>query len=261
MMASESLHFSASARRAGLMVDDCKTANGAIRQICPISSRGLKEMIDMLEQDLEQLEQYLDGALDSAAISQLHTRLTADSALASALAELKTQRAVRLAVWQTIDPDSASADRLVWRIKGAMLNQERTVAVKPSKTWNSWRISSVGSAAAACVILGFMFGRAGHNPAPTPVTTGTPVVGDSTGSQLVQYPASVQSPNSAQLVANNKPKLSVPITDEYGRVVAWQTFDNPEDAKNFTEDLHKTRTQQNSSAVTAQPRLVDQQQF
>jgi hypothetical protein len=218
----------------------------------------LKEIMAMLEHDLEQLEQYLDGELDAVAISQLQTRLTGDSELASALSELKGQRAVRSALWQTIDPDPASAERLAWRIKGAMLSQERAAATKSKFTWNSWRVASVSSAAAACVILGFMFGRVGHNPASTPVPTGIPTGG---GSSIAQYPTNNQSPIATQLVTSNKPKISVPITNEYGQVVAWQTFDNPEDAKNFTEDLHKTRAQPSSPAVTSQPRLVDQQQF
>ncbi len=214
----------------------------------------------MLEQDLEQLEQFLDGTLEPVAVLQLQARLNSDSELASALTELKSQRAVRSAVWQLIDPDSASAERLVWRIKGAMLNQERAVAVKSKFTWNSWRITSVSSAAAACVILGFMFGRVGHNN-PTTFIPSALTSGETNGSALVQYSHPVQSPIPAQVVSNNlKAKISVPITDEYGQVVAWQTFDSPEEAKNFTEDLHKSRAQQ-STPVPAAPRLVDQQQF
>jgi anti-sigma factor RsiW len=215
-------------------------------------------MMATLEQDLEQLEQYLDGALDAAAVSQLQNRLTADNQLAATLTELRAQRTLRSAFWQNIDPDPASADRLVWRIKGATRDLQRTVASPSKFTWNSWRIASFSSAAAACVILGFMFGRVGRNSPAVPAPTGISTI--ATGSQLVQNPISSQSSGSAQLVSNNKPKISVPITDEYGRVVAWQTFDNPEDAKNFTEDLHKTRIQPSAPAVSAQPRLVDQEQ-
>ncbi len=215
----------------------------------------------MLEQDLEQLEQYLDGMLEPVAVSLLENRLNSDTELASALTELKAQRAVRSAVWQSIEPDPASADRLVWRIKGAMLNQDRAAAVKAKSTWNSWRIASVSSAAAACVILGFMFGRVGRNSPVTPIQ-GVVASGGTNGPTIAQYNSPVQSAGSAQLVSNTpKAKISVPITDEYGRVVAWQTFDNPEDAKNFTEDLHKTREQQSAPVVPASPRLVDQQQF
>jgi hypothetical protein len=31
------------------------------------------------------------------------------------------------------------------------------------------------------------------------------------------------------------------VTDESGQVVAWQPFGNPNDAKDFTEDLHRAR--------------------
>ena len=53
------------------------------------------------------------------------------------------------------------------------------------------------------------------------------------------------------------PRISVPITDEYGHVVAFQTFDNPEQAKNFTEDLHHARSGTAQPVKSPQPTLVD----
>jgi hypothetical protein len=216
------------------------------------------------EMDLDLLEQHLDCALDAAASSHLQARLADDSSLADALSELKAQRAVRAAVWQSMHPDTVAADRLTWRIRGAMLNQDRAAAeMAPSQSrnlWNPWRFASICSAAAACVLLGFAVGRIGHGPNTTDQEKA--IITSEGGST----PLAVNIPHGAPLpnltpAPYTGPKISVPFTDpDTGTVVAWQTFDNPEQAKKFTEDLHAARTQSPPPASAGNTRTVDQEQ-
>jgi anti-sigma factor RsiW len=220
----------------------------------------------ILENDIELLEEYLDGTLDAAAQTMLRTRLAADQQLADALAQLQSQRAIRQAAFKAMEPDDATVQRLMWRVRGATLDQQRTAALQPRRHFsflgNQWRIASMGSAAAACMFLGFTFGRLGHSntAAPNGSGVGTSVVSTDTRGPTI---AQVKNPDdqSSQFTAvGTAPRISVPITNEYGQVVAWQTFDNPEQAKNFTEELHSTRNASQPPVNSSQPKLVDSPQ-
>jgi hypothetical protein len=213
------------------------------------------------ETDFELLEQHLDGALEAAALTQLQARLETDSALVDALGELKAQRAVRQAVWNAIDPDTVSADRLTWRIRGAMLNADRAAAapVQSRSVWNPWRIASVCSAAAACVLLGFAVGRIGHGPS-TPGLENARLQNVGLRGDAGTTPVAVETkPNLPAPYTG--PKISIPFTDpDTGEVVAWQTFNSPDDAKKFTKELHDARTQTPAPAATGNIRTVDHEQ-
>src|SRR5437879_4444882 len=97
----------------------------------------------LAEDDLELLETYLDGALGVVEVEALRHRLESESELSAALEELRGQRALRQAVWQSIEPDQATADRLAWRVLGATQQALRQPA--PSRNWNTWQIARVGS--------------------------------------------------------------------------------------------------------------------
>lgn len=178
--------------------------------------------------DLESLEMYLDGALSDDQADIMRKRLATEAGLPAALEELRAQRAVRQAVWTSLEPDMASVDRLHWRLRGAIANQQRGHRSHP------WRFGRIGSVAAACIVFGFFagwFGRgngvAGPNGATVPGGSGeTPVAIDQ------------QSPSTPVLNPAGTPIL-VPVTNEYGQVVAWQRFRNTGEAKDFTEDLHR----------------------
>jgi len=184
----------------------------------------------ILENDLELLEEYLDGGLEKSAQLKLSDRLATDKQLSDALAVLRSQRALRQAAFASMEPTDLSTQQLMWRVRGAMLDQKRSNAVPMPSRWSQWRIASISSAAAACIILGFFFGRLGH-AGNTPISPS----------------------NTAEA------KISVPITNEYGQVVAWQTFDDANQAKSFTEDYHRTHVQPQRPIGSGQPTLVDQQ--
>jgi hypothetical protein len=208
--------------------------------------------MSVTENDLELLEEHLDGALDGAAIMDLNRRVAGEAQLADALAQATADRAVRNAVWQSIEPDKAASDRLLWRIRGAMLDQQQKKPANPA--WKSWKIASLGSAAAACLMVGFLAGRVGQggsvpHPAPNAVVNpGGQDVAMNTSQNL-----SGQTAGQFNRVGRT-PQILVPISNEYGQVVRWQPFDNPEQAASFEADLNK------ASAPTIAPKLASQEQ-
>ena len=216
-----------------------------------------------LEADIELLEEYLDGALDDAAVVKLRDRLASDAPLSVSLVELQSQRALRQAVFQSMEPGEIASRQLMWRVRGAMLDQQRNTVVQPQRQWNrwgsQWRIARIGSAAAACVILGFSLGRLGHGRGITSVgvTTPTPISSGIAPGNATPTSIAENHPSPGFVQVGNTPRISIPITDNYGNVVAWQTFDNAEQAKNFTEDLHHSRGDASSPASSGQIKQVD----
>lgn len=192
------------------------------------------------EQDLELLETWLDGALEPAEASAVAARVAGEPALGLMVEELRQQRSLRAVVWQSMEPDQLSADRVAWQIRGAMADR----SVPRSAGFSPFRLARWGSVAAACVVLGFVAGRSG---------------------QPVVMPTAVDSKQPAMQVAaapdhTGQQPIVVPVTNEYGQVVAWQKFQNSDDARNFTEDLNRAH---GNAQTPANPniKLVDEQQY
>jgi hypothetical protein len=206
------------------------------------------------ENDIELLEEYLDGALEDAATASLTSRLAVENPLAEALTELQAQRALRAAAFKTMEPNEVTAQQLMWRVRGAMQDQDRKAVASSKSHWSQWNIARVGSAAAACMVFGFLLGRLAHiNPdTPGASTIGMPV-------KMTSHNESVVDNSSKFTPVGSMPRIMVPVSNEYGKVVAWQTFDNPDQAKSFTEDLNGTRSTQ-APANSPQPKLVDSPQ-
>jgi anti-sigma factor RsiW len=177
------------------------------------------------EPDLELLEAYLDGEVSGADADALQHRLRAEPELSAAMDDLRSQRAVRQSVWQALEPDQTTADQLAWRIRGAIETQRQMPA---RRKWDTWQFARFGSAAAACIVLGFFVGWVGRGHRANVSTVVSPTHNDATDSV-----AQVQM---------------VPVTNEYGQVVAWQPFKDPNDAKAFVEDLHRANTVAPSAA-------------
>jgi len=115
------------------------------------------------EQLLEQLEEYLDGALAPDEVERLNARLANDPALADALDELRAEREVRAVVWHAIESRELEARALADRII--------TTAHRNDRRDTAWtrvgRYAQFGSAAAACLMLGLFFGWLGHDHSST----------------------------------------------------------------------------------------------
>jgi anti-sigma factor RsiW len=138
--------------------------------------------------DLELLEVYLDGELGGPETAAVAQRLSTDPLLASTLADLRAQRALRAAVWTALEPDTRAADQLVWRVRGAAAEHRHqstaaTSAVRsPARLrQNTLAVARWVAAAAACVVIGFSIGRIGrgaHDIAVSPTAAGTSTPND-----------------------------------------------------------------------------------
>jgi hypothetical protein len=120
---------------------------------------------------------------------------------------------------------------LTWRVQGAMAATKQ----QPRRVWSQWQIGRIGSAAAACLVIGFFIGSAGRH------------------GQMIAPTPDVNLPSVAVNTSNTTPASSaagllVPVTDESGQVVAWQPFDSASQAKAFTEDLHRARVPASGNA-------------
>src|SRR3989442_11288579 len=124
------------------------------------------------ETDLELLEMFLEGEATGAEAETLQHRLRAEPGLSVALDDRRSQRALRQSAWQSLEPDQKTADQLAWRIRGAMGTQPTSRAA--GRTWNIMQFARFGSAAAACIVLGFFVGWVGrgHRANVSKITSG-----------------------------------------------------------------------------------------
>jgi hypothetical protein len=139
------------------------------------------------EQLLEQLEEYLDGALAPEEVERFNARLGTDQELAELLDELRADRETRGLLWRANEPGLAQANAFADRVI--------TAARRNTRREFNWgrlgRSAQFGSAAAACLLLGFVFGWLGRDrgqsnfvgfasnaPAVNQVSTGGPIVSD-----------------------------------------------------------------------------------
>lgn len=197
--------------------------------------------------DLELLETCLDGALNAVEARDLARRLSEEAELSVALEDLQSQRIIRQAVWSALEPEQTKADQLTWRIRGvvaAQLQQEQRQATSAAaRRWGPWQVARIGSAAVACVMIGFFVGWVGRGRrVPLAVTPG-----DDASSVVVDQ--------STGAVARGVPM--VPVADEYGRVVTFQPFKNTTEAKAFYEDLNRARGGAFPAPVDDKVKLVD----
>ena len=163
------------------------------------------------DEDLEQLEAYLDDALCEDEVQQLRDRIATEPAMATALKMLREERARRQKFFASIDPTPAEVDKLVGSIKQKALR--RRWFRDPQKL-----LKTVG-AMAACVVIGGLMGQLyTSHPGGTPASNG----------------------NLGQ--ADQKPYI-VEVRDDAGNVVAVQHFKDPREARDFRSDLNKVQHQ------------------
>lgn len=158
------------------------------------------------EQDLDLLETWLDGELPAGEAEALQARLGSEPELAAALAQLRSDREARSAMFTSLAGSSAQAETILTNVKRLASTGER-------RRWAMRAVRYI-SAAAACLLVGFAagwFGRARN----VPVAPSAP----------------------AQAV------YEVGLSDQSGQV-AWQKFDSPEKARAFARDLALWQRQQ-----------------
>src|SRR2546422_451286 len=121
--------------------------------------------------DLELLETFLDGELPEDQTEILRRRLIFETALASELETLRSERAMRIAVWKSMEPTSGAITQAVARVDRGVGNH---------LWWNrTLSRTRMVSAAAACIVIGLLLGRFGHFKQQTnspPLVAQAPVV-------------------------------------------------------------------------------------
>jgi len=165
----------------------------------------------LLETDFELLETYLDGQLPMPEAEGLLQRLAADKELAATLTELRSERAMRTAVWNSMEPDDAAARLVSRRVSSAMRRQRVWSVVQ--------RGLNYAVAAAACALVGFRVGWTAHT-APM-----------GTSQQVAMHD---NSPH------NNV--VQVAIRDQNGNLIGSPRFDTRQEAMDFVNALNATQT-------------------
>src|SRR3954469_19549059 len=110
--------------------------------------------MSVTDSDLEQLETLLDGEMPQGDAEVLRRRLIFEPALSAAMQTLETERALRVQVWQSMEPDQAAMDRVAARVDRKMNNHLRF-----SRSLSTFRRLTT---AAACIVIGLMVGRYGN---------------------------------------------------------------------------------------------------
>jgi hypothetical protein len=177
----------------------------------------MPDMPAVTEQDLEQLEAYVDGELTTTEEDALRARMAAEPMLAEAMKAVRADREIRLAVWRGYEPTEAAVQRLVARVD---------VAVDRNTAW-TYRLRTLrrASAVAACVVFGILVGRVGNQGAQLPGVPGGDSVAQNNG--LPGAPTMVSNP------------VEYPIYSQDGRPVATQRFQSPREAQDFIEELNR----------------------
>ena len=153
----------------------------------------------MSDEELELLESYLDGALAPAEEERDRRRVARDAAWAGALDRLRAERSVRQAVWQSLEPDLASAERAGDDAARGALGADRAR--------RSSRFARRASAVAAGLVIAFVGGWAARG--------------------RVGEPAGPVAPAEFQGA----------LTDDRGAIIAVQHFSDPRQARQFAEDV------------------------
>jgi len=186
-------------------------------------------MYPVPDEDLELLEAYLDDALSDQELSALRGRLAVEPTLMAALRQLRDERSQRQAFFQSIDPTPAEVDDLVYDIR---------VAAQRKRWWQDHRkLTRWASAVAACLVMGIAGAFVLHAWDKSPLHPSNP-----DGPMATGTPSNLVSPA----------RFAVEVTDDSGKVMAVQHFDDQNEANDFLRDLKQmqTRHRQTTNGMT-----------
>jgi anti-sigma factor RsiW len=173
------------------------------------------------ETDLELLETYLDGELADAEANALRDRLRTEPLLAGALQAFRDERQMRAAMWAGLEPSDRSVATLMARVEKK---------VDDHWMWASrlYKLKMV-TAAAACILVGFIVGRVGK----TTEQMGPGAV------QIVTTSNSNDNRAPVTTVVASGP-VNVPIVNELGQVVSVRHFDSQEQAIEYFREQEQS---------------------
>jgi len=146
--------------------------------------------------------------------------------LAEVLNGLREQRNVRASWFTSLEPDMMTQARLVQSVRKGILKQQFQ-----SRQSNVFRYVT---AAAACVVLGFVVGwgiRDQNTSAPSVGAGSNPAL---SGTMISSNPL---NPNVGTATPTGRGQFHVTLYDRLGRAVAVQRFDTHQQARQFTEDF------------------------
>ena len=192
------------------------------------------------DDQLLDLESYLDGALNPSEIDVVRARLTVDTDWSESLSTLKAERALRRLTFAALEPSEREADQFSTNLVSDLRRRQNQ-----SKLWRGLRVIA---AAAACLMFGLIGGWMLRDRAIA-------IDHNTTGSKVaVSSPAGHGETKVAKVVS-----YQVELTDENGRVTAVQTFDSLDKAKEFADDLSHWQERQsqlrNGSAIVVADRF------
>lgn len=165
----------------------------------------------------DTLQELLDGQLSPAAALEISRRLGADSALAQSLEQMEEDRDWRVQAWRSLEPDDAAAGQLAGAIISSVRRDDRR---RRLMVW------ARGPAVAAACLAVFAAGWVARG------RTGGAGEGFSSISAR-----SDQTWNFDASGAPTRGMVNVAMTDESGRVIAVQRFNEIGQARQFADDL------------------------
>jgi hypothetical protein len=179
----------------------------------------MPDMPVVSEQDLEQLEAYVDGEMSTGEEDALRARMQAEPMLAEAMRRVRADRDIRMAVWKGYEPDEAAVARLVAKVDASV---DRTT----NWAYTLRNLKRV-SAAAACIVLGVLIGRVGNQDSMTPSGGAITTVSNGGGGAGRGMQTNVSNP------------IEFPIVNERGQAVGVQRFQSMREAQEFLDELNR----------------------
>lgn len=76
------------------------------------------------EHDLEIIESWLDGEISQDQVEALRARISSDPHLSQTVDRLRSERALRASIWQTMEPSEKQAELLVGNIRRAVRKED-----------------------------------------------------------------------------------------------------------------------------------------
>lgn len=203
------------------------------------------------EQDLICLEEWLDGSASPEQVEALRRRIAAEPALADTLDRLKAERETRSRVWSWIEPSQAEGDRCS---EAAMrLIREGRPQQRAAVGWMPFLRGAAMAAACATFFIAGWAVRSGGSGADLVIAK--PRASSTTG---METPATWSPQQMAARPPVRDNLYHVAVTDEAGNVVAFQPFEQKEQAKRFADDLARWQANRQQAQQGRLLRVADE---
>lgn len=185
----------------------------------------------LTDDELDLIEEYLDGALPPGEAESVERRVGDDPAWAAAAADLRADRATRAKAFAALEPSVDASHALAAKILNVASARRRYRST-------ALRLGRVFGAIAACVALSFGLGWLSRGKTAAPQTAGVPGTNVATPVVGAGY--------------------QVTLTDGQGRVIGIQKFGSLEQATEFAHDVRAWQERQQKMRDGAAVFVTDQ---